>query len=306
MHMARRAKMVIGKVKNIGLMVFVFLLIHISNASALTIITRSLGGTPPANTVGAGNLDDIVNAASRIWESAYSDSTVLTLYYGWAPIGTAGNHTLQEIDAEGRETAGMILFDNSGSESFYLDPTPASNEEYLSKREESQDFGSGPVNACRLYFNPIGEAAGHIDLLSVVLHEVGHALGMSGSNPSFVNQSSHGLLYLTENYPFAGAAIPLAYNIYGIVPHFDPLETVYGPLMAGINGDERRMPSELDVLADAQVSKFTLASLDPEKIYHQSVFDTRGRPVPDLIRSRLPIRGTALETSHSSSSTRQR
>jgi hypothetical protein len=299
--------MVINIVKRICLAAFVFLWIQVSDASALTIVTRSIGGTAPANAVGGGNLSDIVNTAARIWESAYSDPIVVTLNYGWAQIGDAGTHTLQEIDAQGREVAGTILFDNSNSVSFYLDPTPDSNEEYRLRTEESQDFGSGPMNASRIFSDPTGDAAGHIDLLSVVLHEIGHALGLSNANPSFVRQSAQGLIYITGDYPFAGAAIPMAYNNSGIIPHFDPSETVYGSVMSGVNGDERRMPSELDVLADAQVSGFTIAAMDPEQASQWTIGDLRGLPKlrgdqPGLIRNRVALRGDSSEPLQSISS----
>ena len=104
----------------------------------------------------------------------------------------------------------------------------------------------------------MGEAAGHVDLLSVALHEMGHAMGLSSSNPRFLSQSVHGLITISGDYPFAGTAIPLAYNNLGFVPHFDSNQIFYGSLMSGINADERRLPSELDILADAQVGGFAI------------------------------------------------
>jgi len=59
--------------------------------------------------------------------------------------------------------------------------------------------------------------------------------------------------------------VPLAYNNSGIVPHFDVNEIAYGSVMSGINGDERRLPSELDIVTDAQVSGFTILGLNPQQ-----------------------------------------
>jgi hypothetical protein len=252
--------------KQIFLAVLFFLFIGASNAPAVTIETCFIGGVVPDNAVGGGNLDDIVNTAARIWESAYADSITITLYYGWAPIGDAGNHTLLvQGDNPNREITGRILFDNSGASLFYLDPTPNLNEEYRRLTEEYEDLGAGRINVGRIYRKAVDEAAGYIDLLSVAMHEMGHALGMSSANLSFMEQCQQGILYISGGLPFNGTAIPLAYNNSGIVPHFDANEIAYGSVMSGINSDERRMPSELDIVANAQISGYTILNLNPQE-----------------------------------------
>jgi hypothetical protein len=236
------------------------------SASAMTIVTRFIGGAIPANAVGGGNLSDIVNVAAGMWESVYSDSITLTIYYGWGDINEAGTHTLiEQGNQPNREISGLVMFDNSGSTSFYLDPTPNSNEEYKQRTEEYQDLGGGQINVARLFSQPFGDAAGHIDLLSVALHEIGHAMGLCAANPSFMAQSGSGYINISASFPFAGTAAPLAANHSGIVPHFNPVEILYGCLMSGINADERRIPSELDIVANAQVSEFTIQSLYPSQ-----------------------------------------
>jgi hypothetical protein len=251
------------------------------NAPAFTINLQSIGGNLPANAAGEGNLDEIVKAAAHIWESVYTDSVSITLYYGWAPIGDAGNHTLlTQGDVPNRELYGRILFDNSGSTPFYLDPTPYSNEEYLRFTEESQNLGGGYLNVARVYGHPVGAAAGHVDLLSVVLHEIGHALGLSSANTSFVERSGSGVIDILGSFPYKGTMVPLAYNNFGIVPHIDPIEVVYGSVMAGVNGDERRIPSELDILANAQISGFTILNLYPQQAVSSDQTETDGSQGP--------------------------
>jgi hypothetical protein len=169
-------------------------------------------------------------------------------------------------DNPNRELVGHILFDNSGNVSFYLDPTPDSNEEYRRFSEERQDLGGGSVNVARVFGDPIGNARGHIDLLSVALHEIGHAMGMCAANTSFTAKSRGGIITISGSLPFAGTVIPLASNYSGVIAHFDSSEISYGSLMSGVNGDERRIPSELDILANAQVSTMTILNLCPNQL----------------------------------------
>jgi hypothetical protein len=188
----------------------------------------------------------------------------------------------------------MILFDNSGAVSFFLDPTPHANEEYRRHTEESQDLGAGLINVSRLYNNPVGDAAGHVDLLSVALHEIGHALGMSMANLAFLQIVREGGIGIMADLPFAGTLIPLAANNAGYTSHFDVLEVSYGPVMAGICGDERRLPSALDLLANAQVSGYRLVNLNAPELPSRP-------PAPQGVGRAQPIAISQRDSSENSS-----
>ncbi len=275
-------------IQKLSLIVLALCFLYASDASALTIVTDFIGGNPPANAVGGGNLIDIVNAAARMWESAYSDTTTITIHFGWAPIGQAGNHTLVEQGGTtNREITGIILFDNSGAESFFLDPTPESNEEYRRRTEEYQDLGGGLVNVARVFSSPVGDAAGHIDLLSVAVHEIGHAMGMCAANTAFMATAAQGVIRISGDLPYAWTVIPLASNNAGITSHIDAMQVAYGAVMQGVGGDERRIPSELDILANAQISGFTLANPNAQPPNPSRVSPARGT---DRIKMLAPTR----------------
>ena len=258
-------------------LVVLALVILAPNATALTLETHYIGGTTPANAAGGGDLANVFNAAARIWEAAYGDEGTITLNFGWAPVGDAGTHTLIEQGGfPNREINGLILCDNSGAVAFFLDPTPASNEEYGRRTDESQNLGGGFINVARLFRDPAGNAVGRTDLLSVAIHEIGHALGICAANMAFMDEARDGGIQVTGDLPFAGTLIPLAANRSGITSHFNPLAVTYGSVMSGIGADERRIPSALDILANAQISGFSNVNLDLQSAMPPRISDTSG------------------------------
>jgi hypothetical protein len=241
----------------------------VPHAGALTIVRDFTGGTPPPDAIGGGDLQGVFNAAADHWERVVLDPHVLTLRFGWAAVGGGIHFLTAQGGPLNRETAGTILFNNDGVPGhfkWYLDPSPHSNEEYRSYRESSLDLGGGPVNVERVYADAAGDAAAttHVDLLSAAVHEIGHALGVSMDNTTFLAESPDGDIDVVAPHPFQHTTIPLAFNNEGVTSHFSPSLSAR-PVMIGQTAGERNIASALDSTAIAQLSAFYNLNFDPHR-----------------------------------------
>lgn len=232
-----------------------------SSLAQVNIVRVNGGGAAPA-TAGGGNLADIFNAACDWWETALVTTPyTLTLTFQWGPQGggVLAAHTLTtQGGVPNRETAGSITFDNDGSSTFFLDTTPCANNEYgTGPTYTTSDLGGGLLNVGRTYSGASGSASGRTDMFSVALHEIGHSLGLSSANTSFVAENGDLDVDVTAPRPFAGSTIP---TISGA--HVNIGSALMFP---SIGTSLRRWPTAADALANAQVSQMTdiLRSYEP-------------------------------------------
>jgi hypothetical protein len=228
--------------------------------AGLVIDATFVGGDPPPNIAGGGNLTQIFNTAISYWEAAFqspTDNWVVKLNYQWGALSSALNAQFylgtQGGDPHRIET-GSITFNNTGSTSYFADPNPTGNSAYGHYQEVTMQEPGGTLNVGRIYTDPTGDAVGRVDLLTIAEHEIGHALGLSLDNTASSSQ-----IDVTAPRPFAGLTI---YTYSG--DHLFQSTALMGGLFA--NPDERVLISGLDVLTEAQISRFATPNLDPYSV----------------------------------------
>jgi len=270
-------------------MTLLFLLFSRGNISALTITGNFTGGRPSGPTFGGGNLVDIFEAAARVWEHAIKDDYTVVFDYSWGPQapGVFGSsHTL--LDQRGkpnRETHGRLTFDNEVRDAgpdfwpLFLDPSPSANEEFPYFTEDSLDLGGGEINFIRLFSTPGFDFK---DLFTIVLHEMGHGLGLSRANNNFIAETVDGNITIKKPLPFSGTVVPV------IAEHLDlyPPGTLMG--RNGIPFNCRLLPSEVDILVMAQLSGFRKFNLELQTETERVAIDIK----PGSLSNTINLRST--------------
>ncbi|NEQ80479.1 MAG: PEP-CTERM sorting domain-containing protein [Moorea sp. SIO2I5] len=246
--------------------------------------SNPLGTSEPSTAVGGGSLSDIFDVAADWWEKAILDPFEIILNFGWGdmPIDNRKNAILDlaaiELASElknGRIIESNIIFnrnlrdEKNQPSKWFLDQTPHLNEEYKGFSEKRRDLGGGLVNVERIFTEPrINSPAIHFDLLTVAKHEIGHALGLDATGRK--KSDLIGPIIIGNDLPFSGTKL----NFDGV--HF-PVRNKDGSidnnnvLVNTLMNDasrfrERRLQSEVDILAVAQASGFTQVNLDPHKV----------------------------------------
>ncbi len=155
---------------------------------------------------------NVIQTAANYWTNAFANSNssrsfatggriTQNISVGWqshagSTLATGGT----SFFGSGEFAGGSLNFDNDGSSNFYVDSNPGNNSEWLQSSQRSMSFNGVNMNVERVHFDASGLARTNNDLLSVSIHEIGHALGFLSGYPGFSGTITSGA--------FNGALIP--------------------------------------------------------------------------------------------------
>lgn len=132
------------------------------------------------------DLQLIVEAAADFYAGVFTDTHDVTIYFSWlGPFESLPDGRVLERDDSGRPTEGRIRF--PADLTYFYDPTPDRDEEFDMRprlyrtthpAEQERAFDGSPPEVLEVSY--VGRSGLGADLVSQVLHEMGHALGLSG------------------------------------------------------------------------------------------------------------------------------
>ncbi len=199
----------------------------------------------------ASGLTSIMNEAARQWEDIIEDTHTLDITYGWAPVAAPdiALHTFTGYDPLSlRQTSGLIQFDTG--QTWFIDPTPSDNSEFTM----SQALHYPPVGGVvERGFTGTGGVTTNLDLLTVALREIGHALGMSAGSVLTMAETSDGD-YDTPADLYNGTTMAIQHAAAGDIEHLLQANALLAP---GLGPGTRKLPSAIDVMALAAASSWS-------------------------------------------------
>ncbi|GAB4188281.1 MAG: hypothetical protein Kow00105_02930 [Phycisphaeraceae bacterium] len=254
----------------------------------------------PTQDSNASGLQALFAHAESFYQDVFEDiapNTTLTINFWYEDLDTVsspstlGLHNLVNESQSGgiwRETEANIRIDNDRT--WFIDPTPSDNSEFemgqifwrdLTSTEQSDFFNNFTATNIPDTFevgyrgNAVagGAADGVLDMLSTVMHEVGHALGMSASATGTQNETGVDLDYDFDPAFIFGQSLAVEADS-GSEGHIDE---DYALMCQGCGATGvRRLPSHTDLFAMAAGNNYSQLDVPRREYYGGTFWNTDG------------------------------
>jgi hypothetical protein len=253
------------------------------------------GAVDPAFDLNGTQLQAITSYVESYYEDIFEDNghtLTITFWYTDLNDGLLGDHDNISEDGNGREDVANIKIDTQNASAvarnYFYDPTPDDDSEYNMTQTLWRDvvlggnqfnwytFGGGMPDTFEAGYTGTatnGGAVGAQDMLSLVLHEVGHALGMSSGIPNVVTETMDLDYDYDSDWVFGAALAADNINQVGdVVGHLNNPNALMFPSL-NIPGSAssigvRKRPSHTDLFAMATGHAYTQLDVPRREFYN--------------------------------------
>ncbi len=255
---------------------------------------------PPSIDPSGLQLQSMMTAAAAVWEDMVEDPWTLNVSFWWQDLSDDSGTLALELTtgtSGGKPTSARITFDtevNGVERNWFLDPTPLDASEFaldtslyrdLTVAKKIEGFTGNPPDLLEVNVTGSAKASAPLsartgfDLYSVMLHELGHAVGMS---PSLVGSETADGDYDILPQFLGGAASGARVESASNIAHLGAVGALMGPTFAT---GKRRLASSTDVLAVAASVDWLSVDLPRKDFLSGSTWNNAaswlGNQVPD-------------------------
>ncbi|MBI1397961.1 MAG: PEP-CTERM sorting domain-containing protein [Betaproteobacteria bacterium] len=255
------------------------------NANAMLITTNYAGlgslyqdaGGVLYSSAGTGRVDVTalvqrnIETAITYWQNAILLPWNETINFSTANLsGAVADSLITATDADNRPSTSNIRLSIKSTLSYFIDPTPTVNDEFV-MFAQAVNLGGSLINLERFgNADSNGPAVGRYDMLTLMLHELEHSIGVSSSLPRFINLvGATGTPGRKLTIPSALSGAPNSFD----VPFVSDSAHIDGSTQSGFwnlteladpgwSVGQRVLPSAVDILSVCVVEGCTAAQMN--------------------------------------------